>query len=124
MSNLTERIKDNPVMATVSAGIVLATGLTAIVNVGGYWDSRHTTEAELVAMIEKHTADPHPSAQAQIDSNKRLSICSTVSIQITIVEQQIWEMKQHGVSSERLVEKERELSQLEDKYKLYKCAEM
>ena len=86
------------------------------------------SEPELIDALATHMAEPHPQAQEQIDANNErirknniLRECGNIDIQISIVDQQIWQMEQAGNSSQRLVEKRRQLKNLEDRRAELNC---
>lgn len=124
MSNkpLTQRVKENPVIPILSTVALIAGAWAGIDRMSGDWDRSHTSYDEMIAAIESHSSQPHASAQQQLDKISRESRCSTIDLQISIIEQQIWQMEQAQQASQRLIEKRRELRRLEGRREQLRCA--
>ena len=123
-----DRVKERPVIWLVTAGS-LAGAVLAVVNFGDTADAWIASEAEVDHAIYIHAQTPHAAALQMIaqaaserDEIRRESRCQTIELKITLIEQQIWEMEQDGTSP-RLVEKKRELRDLEDKQSALKCSD-
>jgi hypothetical protein len=107
---------ENPIVAALTMIALVGTGLTAIGGISGAWDSSHTTEAELVAS--------HPVAMSELTEIADRSICATLDLKISIVEEQIFQMEHSNQSTSRLVEKKRLLIKLEKQFDNLKCASL
>lgn len=103
---------EHPVMASLTTFTVLGGALTMFMNVSGIYDAAHTSEAELALV------------KAEVASLGTKSTCENLAIRISLVEQAIWQMEQANSQSQRLVEKRRELRDLEDKYRTLQCARL
>lgn len=102
-------------MLTMSTMILTSGAVAAFASMSGFWDMAHTSEEELTAAIQEQTV-------AIVNKSQTEARCETLDLQITIVEGHIWQMEQAGNSSQRLVEKRRELRKLEDKRRAMGCA--
>lgn len=93
-------------------------------------------KSEISTAIGIHLNGVHEGAQAGVDTNRELinqnkqqavldrrqSRCEYIDLQISIIDQQIWQMEQDGQASQRLVEKRRELQQLEEESRRLNCS--
>lgn len=120
---LAQRIKGNPVVLMMTILALVGSALTAVINVSGYWDANHTTDAEMMRMITKHADGAHVTTEKQLDRSRRENLCATIDLKISIVEGQIWQMEQVGNNTQRLVEKKRELHKLETKHNTLHCSD-
>jgi hypothetical protein len=102
---------EHPIMAAITTFTIMGGALTMFLNVSGIYDAAHTSEAEL-AIVDQRVSELSVK-----------STCENLTIRITLVEQAIWQMhQQSGANSQRLVEKQRELKELEAKYRSLDCA--
>lgn len=97
-------LTENPLMASLTTFTVLGGAIIMLMNVTGIYDAAHVSEAELAIVTTKST-------------------CENLAIRISLVEQAIWQMEQAGTEqSQRMLEKKRELRQLEQKFESINCA--
>jgi hypothetical protein len=97
-------------MATLTILALIAGGITAIGTISGAYDAGHTSQTELDVVV---------SAMNEISLESK---CRALNIQISLVESAIWQMDQVEGSSQRLVEKRRELRRLQAQYNEAHCA--
>lgn len=122
-------IKENPLASTVIGLGALAAAALAIMSFSDEIDGLVVTEAELTVILGQHANQPHPSALAQINAAlaevedaRQQSTCESIGIRIAIIEDQIWQMEQSGRETQRLVDKRRELRNLQNKATALNCA--
>jgi hypothetical protein len=120
--SIAQRAKNSPIMVSLTLMTVVIGSFTAIGNFTGTWDRGHTTEVELTQALSTFDQEhPHPVNQQQLAEIRTESQCQAIDIRISLAEQAIWQMEQAGQNSQRLVEKRRELAQLEAKRMALRC---
>ena len=102
--------RNNHVFISLSLVGVLSAGVAAIGSLSGAYDSGHTSQEELEVVI------------AQVTQYSLQSKCRSLDIQISLAENAIWQMVQASDSSRRLVEKKRDLKNLQDQYEVARCS--
>jgi len=122
MASLGENLKNHPVASLVVAVGAIAGALLAILTFTGELDAMVVSEPELQIFFDEHEQHPHAAAQQQIDAWKDQSSCESIDIRIAILEDQIYRMEQDNPDSQRLVDKRRELRNLESKRRNLNCA--
>ena len=105
-----QKIKESPVITSLTIVAIVAASLTGLGTITGWYDASHTTQVELTEVEEK------------VDSYSVQSKCQALRIQVTLVEQAIWQMEQTTNNSQRLVDKKRELRDLLARYSKLNCA--
>ena len=88
---------ENPMTASLAMIVLVSGGLTAIGTITGVYDDSHTSAAELKVVSDK------------MEETDLKATCSTLSIQISLAEQSIWQMNQAEDHSQRLIELQRAL---------------
>jgi len=116
------KIKENPLASTLIGLGALAAAALAIMSFTDEIDGLVVTEAELTVILGEHTSKPHPGVPQQINEAREQSTCESLGIRIAIIEDQIWQMEQTAPDSQRLVDKRRELRNLENKSRALNCA--
>lgn len=110
MKDIPDKLKGSPIMTSMGLVALVATALTGIGTITGVYDSAHTSQTELDVVIST-------VAEYSVQST-----CQSLRIQISLVEQAIWQMDQAGDNSQRLVDKRRELRDLLAQYNDLNCA--
>ncbi len=119
MATFQDKARNNPLMTIVTTVILVGAGFAALGQIGTYtksYDDSHTTEAELAAS--------HPVQISDIQKIADLSICATLDLKISIIEEQIFHMEEGDQVTSRLVEKKRLLRKMEARYKFLSCASL
>ena len=105
-----DKLKGSPIMTSMALVAIIASALTGIGTITGVYDAAHTTQVELDVV------------NATVTEYSVQSTCQSLRIQISLVEQAIWQMEQAGDDSQRLVDKESELRDLLSRYRTLNCA--
>jgi len=102
--------RNNPVFVSLTMITLVSVGITAIGTLTGAYDASHTSQVELDVVDNRVT------------TNSVESECRHLLVMIDLVESAIWQMKQAGDESQRLNEKERQLTNLNARYNELHCA--
>jgi len=121
MNKLAQKARDNLALTLFMTVGAAASVVITLLNVSGKLDSMVVSEAELAAVMTKHSSEPHIGSQTQIDALKKATKCQSIDIQISIIEQQIWQMEQAEDDSLRLVEKKTDLENLKSARATLRC---
>jgi hypothetical protein len=121
--SIVSKVKERPIMTVLTTITIVGAALGTLITYTERYDTGHTSQAELEEVVQAASA-ARRQIEAQVESGIIKSTCESLAIRIAIIEQQIWQMKQSGGDGERLVEKERELSDLVAKYNSLTCSSL
>ena len=110
MNGSLRKAKGSPIMTSLILVGIVAAGITGVGTITGFYDAAHTSQIELDVVDDK------------VDAYFIQSKCQALRIQVTLVEQTIWELNQVQNDGQRLVDKKRDLRDLLSQYNTLNCA--
>jgi hypothetical protein len=110
----------NPVIASISTMIVVASGLTAFGTITGAYNDSHTTAEELI--------NSHPVSEAEfirlqlsIDDNDAISKCRWLKSEIRALEDSIYVRRRDSQNGDFIHNLELDLADLKEQYQDLNC---
>lgn len=115
-----KKMEENPVFASVGVIVLAASVLTAFGTITGFYNSSHTTEAELKA---SHPVSKmmYEDIEDKMDENAVLSKCRWLKSEIRALSDSIYVRKRDGADPDFIHTLEADLEDLEEQYVSFNC---
>ena len=118
---LNEKAQKHWVVTMASTFVVFVAALSGVGSVTGWYDAGHTSQEELNAAKTELIELINDNALS-IQNNDDRAFCANLALRISILEQQIWQLNQTEPNGARIVEKKRDLDNLEQQFRTKNCA--
>ena len=115
-----KRMEDNPVFTSVGVIVLAATGLTALGTLTGFYNSSHTSEAELIASHPVRLEE-FEALKESIVSGDALSKCRWLKSEIRALEDSIYVRERDNASPDFIRALKLDLKELKEQYDDLSC---